>query len=154
MVVSSACMTTASTTQNVINTRSGEGGSGPVTSFMMEGEQGGQRFRQATGFAGIDVDHGAHAMAQCWFAGGVVDPDVYRNALHDLHPIARRVLRRQQRETGAGSRADTIDGAMPGHTGVSVHLDGDPLADPGVGQFCLFWRGGHPQVFAGDQAES
>lgn len=54
-----------------------------------------------------------------------------------LHRVARRVLCWQQREAGAGSRADAVDGAMPNHTGVSVHLDGDTLANLDVGQFSL-----------------
>ncbi|MNP75704.1 hypothetical protein D3C76_1728100 [compost metagenome] len=88
-------MTTASTTQSVISTRSGEGGSGPVASLMMAGKQVGQRFRQSTGGAGIDRYHGTHAMAQRGFTGRIVDADPHWNTLHHLHPIAGGVLCRQ-----------------------------------------------------------
>src|SRR3989338_3374442 len=91
MVVSSACMTTASTTHKVISTRKGDGGSGPDTSLMMACEQVCQRLRQATCRAGIDIDHGAHAMAQRGFAGSIVDMDPHRNALHNLGSLQNRI---------------------------------------------------------------
>ena len=38
--------------------------------------------------------------------------DAHRNALHHLHEVARRVVRRQQREAGAGAAREALDGAF------------------------------------------
>src|SRR5690349_2097763 len=60
----------------------------------------GSEIRKATGAARIDIDDRAHADTKRRLACRVIDADAHRNALHDLDPVARRVLRRQQREAG------------------------------------------------------
>ncbi|MNN78796.1 hypothetical protein D3C81_1953830 [compost metagenome] len=77
-------------------------------------------------------------MAQRGFAGSIVDMDPHRNALHNLHPVARGVLGRQQGEARTGCWADAFHGAMPGDTRISVYLNGYALADVSVGQLGLF----------------
>ena len=42
-----------------------------------------------------------------------VEAHAHRDALHDLHPVAAGVLRRQQRELLRRRRADALDGAVP-----------------------------------------
>ncbi len=56
------------------------------------------------------------------------DPDGH--ALHDLDPVARRVLRRQQRERGARARREALDAAVIDDVvAVEVGLQLDRLAD-------------------------
>src|SRR5215468_7131814 len=52
-----------------------------------------------------------------------VEPDLHRDALHDLHPVAGSVLGRQQREARAGARAERIDGAVEDPARERVDLD-------------------------------
>ena len=81
-------------------------------------EQGGQEVRQATRMTGVDIDFDAHAGAQrrqALVAG--IDAHAHRDALHDFHPVAAGVLRRQQRELLRRRRADALDGAVPSASG-------------------------------------
>src|SRR3954468_11071821 len=52
----------------------------------------------------------AHARAKqvIWILPGL-QVDLHGNALHDLHEVAGRVLRRQQAELGARGRGDAVD---------------------------------------------
>ena len=45
----------------------------------------------------------------CGCPARLLDLDAHRNALHHLHPVAGRVLRRQHGELGAGRRRDRRD---------------------------------------------
>ena len=73
----------------------------------------------------VDVDrHGrGHAGAQRRLALVRQQPHPHRQALHDLDPVARGVLRRQDRELGAGRRADALDLGAPGDVRVDVEHD-------------------------------
>jgi hypothetical protein len=82
--------------------------------------------------AGVDRDVGAHAGAQ-YVGALLVDPDPDRNALHDLDPVAGRVLRRKQGKFRAGRRADRGDLAfeLEARIGVDRHHGFLPGADVG-----------------------
>src|SRR5262245_45797156 len=60
---------------------------------------------------GVDVDHCAHSGAER-FTIGAVDDNADGDALGDLHPVARGVLGRDQRELGTGPGADRVDVAL------------------------------------------
>ena len=53
--------------------------------------------------AGVDVDVTLMPARRTGSPGLLLDRDPHRDALHDLHPVAARVLRRQDRELGARS---------------------------------------------------
>src|SRR6188508_804068 len=55
--------------------------------------------------AGVDAHLCAHAGAQGRTLARVLEREPHRDALHDLHPVAGGILRRQQRELGARGRA-------------------------------------------------
>src|ERR1700761_2234643 len=61
-----------------------------------------------------------------------VERDAHRHALHDLDPVARRVLRRQQSKRAAAARAKAHDPAMIGDAAIDVGGDRDRLADAHV----------------------
>ena len=62
-----------------------------------------------------------------------IERDAHRHALHDLDPVARRVLRRQQRERGAGAGRKADDAAVIlDRAAVDIALDRDRLADAHV----------------------
>ena len=44
----------------------------------------------------VDLDRGAHPCPQLRPVGSGRDLDPHRDALHDLHPVAGRILRRQE----------------------------------------------------------
>src|SRR5262249_38464662 len=69
---------------------------------------------------GVDVDGDAHAGAQDRVLRLAVDADAHRDPLHDLDPIAARVLRRQDRELGAARRADALDRAAPNPARIAI----------------------------------
>ena len=70
---------------------------------------------------------------------------LHRQALHHLDPVARGVLRRQDRELRAGRRADALDHGLPGHVGIGVEHHRGLLADPHVGQLGLLEVGLDPR---------
>src|SRR5271155_5367453 len=69
--------------------------------------------RQAARVTGIDVDSDAHPDAERRFAFGVFDPNAHGDALHDLDPIAGRVLGGQQREARTRGGAGGLPAAAP-----------------------------------------
>ena len=79
--------------------------------------------------------------------------DAHRHALHDLDPVAGRVLRRQDGELRAGAGADGADRADPLLVGKRVDRDGDGLAAAHVGEVGLLGVGVDPHVLAADDAE-
>src|SRR5947207_1819072 len=115
MVLSSTCISVAIIAQTVMMPRcetsdaaaDGAGG-GPVAALMGSEEVG-----ERAPMLGVDVDDDAHAGAQRRIVGLAVDPHLHGNALHDLHPVAARILRRQQREFGAAGGADAFDRPRP-----------------------------------------
>ena len=66
------------------------------------------------GWARIDADRrlDRHARAKRHIGGAHVEHDLHRHALHDLDVVAGGVLRRQQREGGAGARLHARDMAF------------------------------------------
>src|SRR5437868_332049 len=60
--------------------------------------------------ARVDRDVGAHAGAQR-HAGIAVELDEHGDALGDLDEVPRGVVRRQEREAGAGGAGDAVDAA-------------------------------------------
>src|SRR5690348_4846928 len=94
MVVSSDCMRVASITQRVMPPRLGVLGLSSSAIAAPSSENG-----PAAGMAGVNTDLHAHPGAQRGqIAVAGIDGHAQRDALHDLHPVAARVLRRQQRE--------------------------------------------------------
>src|SRR5882757_2330895 len=117
-------MITARMTQAVMAPRlwtrgvSATGVAGPVEQLADHG-------RQAAGMTGIDVDDDAHADPELRLPREIGEVHDHRDALHDLDPVAGRVLRREHREAGARSRADAADHAFPLDTGIGIDGDGD-----------------------------
>ena len=71
--------------------------------------------RQAHAVALMRVDLHLHRQADLQRMLGElmrIERDAHRNALHDLDPVAGGVLRRQQRERGAGAGTEAGDGAV------------------------------------------
>src|SRR3954468_14196118 len=101
MVPSSACISVATMAQTVISPRCGTTASarcGPAACCVDPDISAPEDVAQVPLVPGVDRDLGAHAGAELWPALGLLDPDADRDALHDLHPVARRVLRRQHAE--------------------------------------------------------
>src|SRR5579863_1484148 len=142
MVVSSDCMRVASITQRVIPPRLGVLGLSSSATAAPRSENG-----PAARVARVDADLHAHAGPQ-WRHVAVAGIDGYaqRNALHDLDPVAARVLSRQQRELLRGRRADARDGTVPGLAGIGVDLDADRLSRPHISQLSLLRVRVHPDV--------
>src|SRR3984893_5004060 len=125
MVLSSACISVAIIAHTLMMkrcepsaSRSPDLGLGTAAALMAS-EYVGER---APVF-GVDVDVHAHAGAQRRIVGLALDLPPHADALHDLHPIAARVLRRQQRELGAARGADALDRSRPGAVGIRVDIN-------------------------------
>src|SRR5690606_11946464 len=108
------------------------------------------RLRQHLAAVVADVDVDVHAQAQAQRMLGQllrVQLDPHRHALHDLDPVARGVLRRQQRERAAGTQAERGDLALVADAAaVQVGLDLDRLADAHARQLGLLEVGLHPHL--------
>ena len=79
----------------------------------------------------VHAHHHRHARAQQSFTGDVGrHADAHRQALHDLGEVSGRVVRRQQREHGAGRGREAFDRSLDGVLGQSVDGNGDGLAGP------------------------
>jgi hypothetical protein len=63
----------------------------------------------------------------------LVECDPHRHALHDFHPVAGRVLRRQDRKLCTSSRAYRDDRSGKGAIGETVDIDCRFLADTQIG---------------------
>src|SRR5438132_1920156 len=106
------------------------------------GRQGRKRLQELPGigplgwFLVVDVRLDRQADEQGLLVGVVIGQlDANRQTLHDLHKVARGVLRRQQREGLAGSHRETSDAALVlTPAAVHVHLAADALADAQVGE--------------------
>src|ERR1700733_10666180 len=103
----------------------------------------------------IDIDDDAHPGAKRWQTlAGRVDPHAERDSLHDLHPVATGVLRRQERELLRRRWTDALNDAVPIRARVSVDRYGDGLPRPHIRQFRLFRGRVDPDVLRGDEIES
>ena len=67
-----------------------------------------------------------------------IERDAHRHTLHDLDPVAAGILRRQQREGAARTRAQALDMAVIGHA-AAIEIGGHRhrLADAHVLQAAL-----------------
>src|SRR3546814_7721647 len=67
-----------------------------------------------------------------------VERDAHRQALDDLHPIARRILRRDQRKGGAGAAGDADDLAVIDDVAaIIVRRQFDGLADTDLAELAF-----------------
>ena len=82
-----------------------------------------------------------------------VEANAHRDALHDLHPVAAGVLRRQQRELLRRRRADALNGAVPFRVRIGVHRHRDRLPRPHIGQLRLLRIRVDPDMIRGDEIE-
>src|SRR3984957_9553136 len=96
IVESSDCMTLAVMMQAVSRPRCGTLSVAPLI-----GRLSGDQVGEMPDMAGVDIDDHAHPRAQFGVAGPAVDAHPQRDALHHLHPVSGRVLRRQHGEFGA-----------------------------------------------------
>ena len=83
----------------------------------------------------------------------LVEIDPHRHALHHLDEIARRVLRRQDRELRAGAGRERADRALERVVGERIDLERHRLADRDIGEigFPSDWR--RPRAWTSDDAE-
>src|SRR5258706_13630867 len=98
IVVSSACMMVARITQTVIAAR-WAARSGAIMTYS--GRERTVRSGLGAGRAGARYRHRPRRSFRRATAAALVarvEANAHRDALHDLHPVAARVLRRQQRE--------------------------------------------------------
>src|ERR1051325_9542512 len=119
IVVSSTCMKVADITAIVISARL----------FATVGmEKLLRRGDRARGRGRIHGYRRARTDAKRKVRIGCSDRDANRHALRDLHPIARRVLRWQGRESRPTRPADVLDASFEAAAAVHVDLDIDRLA--------------------------
>ena len=86
------------------------------------------------------------------FVGQIGEVDAYWNALHHLHVISGRVLRRKERKHRAGGAADLGYLAVVVLAG-GVHCNLDRLPGGHVAQLRLLEVGRDPQIFQRNQRE-
>src|SRR5512139_538029 len=146
MVMSSACMIVASMTDTVTKPRCVLAGLAAVMGCVSERET-----QQSAAMAGVDFHPGTEACTQLRHSRLGIELDSQRDPLGDLDPVAGGVLRRDDRELGAGGRAQAFDHALPGGIGIGVDTDGDRLARADVGEVGLGEVGLNPEVAANDQ---
>src|SRR4029078_5290387 len=147
IVVSSACMIVAVMAQIVTMFRrrpgtAADGAPVVIALFVVlvryrrrHAEQGRQRA------AMVGVDRGIDAHAGLQFANKLVvlvEIDSHRDALHYLDEIARRILRRQDRELRAGAGRERPDRALEHMIGEGIDLDRNGLPDRDIGEIRLF----------------
>src|SRR5712671_151432 len=77
--------------------------------------------------AGVDIHLHAHADAQRWLAGCILDQDAHRNTLNDLDPVTAGILGRKQREARGGCRTYAVDGSGPALARIGIDVDRDFL---------------------------
>src|SRR5690606_18214252 len=108
------------------------------------------RLRQHLAAVVTDIDVDVHAQAHAQRMGGQllrIQLDPHRHALHDLDPVARGVLRRQQRERAAGAEAEAGDLALVADAAaVQVGPDLDRLADAHAPQLGFLEVGLYPHL--------
>src|SRR5208337_756863 len=129
MVWSSACISVAPMVQTVMIARCGTGSKASLPGMVaLARPLGSEQLGQCPAVAGVDLGFDTHAGAQRGIAVLVLDSDANRDALHHLHPVARGILRRQDREFRAAVGRDTLHGSLPGAAGIGVHRDRDLVA--------------------------
>src|SRR5690242_20055744 len=131
MVPSSACMMVAIITTTVSQRRrrrtAGSTLIRPACPAKASEAEDRQQLAPGAAMAGVDLDDRAHADAQRWIAFLARDRATDRNALHDLHPVAGGVLRRQHSELRTGRLGQRRDLSGAFHVGIGVDEDGDRL---------------------------
>src|SRR5580704_1263450 len=154
MVVSSACMMTARMTHSVTAGRLiGCVFAEASAMFTPRSKKTGYETGKSAGVSGVDIHLHAHADAQRWLAGYIVDADAHRNTLNDLDPVTAGIFRRKQREARGGCRADAVDRPNPSLARIGVDVDRDLLFGLDVGQLGLLWAGLNPDVIGRDDVE-
>src|SRR6266478_3268095 len=114
--------------------------------FSPRSKETGYETGKSAGMSGVDIHLHAHADAQRWLAGCIVDEDAHRNALDDLDPVTAGILRRQQREARGGCRTYAVDRSGPSLARIGVDVDRDFLSRPDIGQFGLLRARLNPDV--------
>src|SRR5258705_2335864 len=110
--------------------------------------------RRAWALPGGDVrDHRHAGTERPILAKALGHANADRHTLHDLREVAGRVVRREQRELGAGRRADALHLALRRHAAVRVDLDLDVLADAQVVQLRLLEVRRDPHAGVGHDGE-
>src|ERR1700733_2956906 len=102
----------------------------------------------------IDIDLDTHAGAQRrQFLVAGIDAHAHRHALHDLHPIAAGILRRQQREFLRRRGTDALHGAVPDGVRISINRHRDRLPGLHISQLRFFRIGADPEMIGVDEIE-
>src|SRR5471032_3590490 len=136
MVLSSACISVAIIAHTLMIKRCAPSASkSPDLDFgtaaaLMASEKVGER----APVLGVDVDVYTHTGAERRIIGLALNLHPHADALHDLHPIAARILRRQQRELGTARGADALDRSRPGTVMIRVDINVHLIADPHIGE--------------------
>src|SRR6266446_4171187 len=89
---------------------------------------------QGTTMFGVHFGNGTHARGKRHAGVGNINRNPHRQALYDFYPVAGGILRRQQRETGAGTWAGTHHLAHESFAGIGIHREGRVLAGPHIGE--------------------
>src|SRR6267142_1182940 len=82
----------------------------------------------------------------------LVEDDLDRQTLNDLHVVSSRVLRWQQCEARAGAGLEAVNMAPDNSIGISVHFYPDWLPGAHAVELCLLEVRHHPHL-SGDQDE-
>ena len=100
------------------------------------------------GFINLDRGDDRHPRSQAILLDllEIVEDDLHGHALHDLHVVARGVLRRQEAEAGAAAALEAIDVGRKLDAGVRVDGHGHGLSGLHLGQLRLLEVGDHPNV--------
>src|SRR5712672_862365 len=114
--------------------------------FSPRSKEIGYETGKSAGMPGVDIHLHAHADAQRWLAGCIIDEDAHRNALDDLDPVAAGILRRQQRKARGGCRTYALDRSGPSLARIGIDVDRDFLFGLDVGQLGLFRTRLNPDV--------
>ena len=102
---------------------------------------------------GVDIHLYAHADAQRWLAGRIVDQDAHRNTLDDLDPVTAGILGRKQREARGRCRAYAVDRSGPSLARIAIDVDRDFLFGLYIRQFGLLWARLNPDVIGLNDVE-
>src|ERR1700736_2764522 len=98
--------------------------------------------------AGVDTHLHAHADAQRWLAGCILDQDAHRNALDDLDPVTAGIFGRKQREARGGCRTYTVDGSGPALAWIGIDVDRHFLSRLDIRQLGFLRARLNPDVIA------
>src|SRR5216683_4621785 len=147
-LVSSTCMKATTITDSVMaHLRAGEIGPPSAGDALTRGSR---RLLHADddvrGHAGPERERIAEVLG--------VQPDLHRNPLHDLDPVAGGVLGGQQREARAGARAEGVHGAVEDLARKGVDLDLGGHARLHARELGLLEVGEHPDLVRSEEHTS